>query len=59
MTLPDGSELNGWMVRQGWALAYGRAGSYRSYEQEAQAARRGLWAGNFVPPWEWRQRHPE
>jgi endonuclease YncB( thermonuclease family) len=56
-SLPDGSDLNGWMVRAGWALAYGRAGSYRSQQQEAQAARRGLWAGTFMPPWEWRQRH--
>ncbi len=58
-SLPDGSDLNGWMVREGWALAYGRAGVYRAQQQEAQAARRGLWAGTFMPPWEWRQRHLE
>jgi endonuclease YncB( thermonuclease family) len=58
-SLPDGTDLNGWMVRQGWALAYGRGGSYRLEQQEAQAAGRGIWAGTFTPPWEWRQRHPD
>jgi endonuclease YncB( thermonuclease family) len=58
-SLPDGSDLNAWIVHQGWALAYGRASSYSSQQQEAQAARRGVWAGTFVLPWEWRQRYPE
>jgi endonuclease YncB( thermonuclease family) len=57
--LPDGADINGWLVRQGWALASGRAGSYRSQEHEAQAARRGIWAGTFTPPKEWRQRHAQ
>ena len=26
---PDGSDVNAWIVRQGWALASGDAGSYR------------------------------
>lgn len=55
--LPDGSELNAWLVQQGWALAYGYAASYRAEEAEAQAARRGIWSGRFLPPWEWRRRH--
>jgi endonuclease YncB( thermonuclease family) len=54
--LPDGSDVNAWMVRQGWALAYYSA-AYRSEEVEAHAARRGIWAGSFMPPWEWRHRH--
>jgi endonuclease YncB( thermonuclease family) len=57
--LPDGSDVNGWMVRQGWALAYGYSGHYRAEEADAKAARRGIWAGNFTPPWEWRRRHLE
>lgn len=55
--LPDGSEVNAWLVRKGWALAYGFSGVYRAEEAEAQAARRGIWSGNFLPPWEWRRRH--
>jgi endonuclease YncB( thermonuclease family) len=54
--LPDGSDLNAWMVRQGWALAYGYSSFYRSEEAEAHAAKRGIWAGSFMPPWEWRHR---
>jgi len=55
--LPDGSDINAWLVREGWALAYGYAGTYRAEEAEAQAARCGIWSGNFLPPWEWRRRH--
>jgi endonuclease YncB( thermonuclease family) len=54
--LPDGSDVNAWMVQQGWALAYYSA-AYRSQEAQAHAAKRGIWAGSFVPPWEWRHRH--
>jgi len=54
--LPDRSDVNAWMVQQGWALAYYSA-AYRSEEAEAHAAKRGIWAGSFMPPWEWRRRH--
>ena len=57
--LPDHSDVNAWLVRQGWALASGRSADYRTEQHEAQAAKRGIWAGTFVPPWEWRQRYPE
>ncbi len=52
----DRVDLNGWMVREGWALAY-RAYStaYADEEAAAQRARRGLWRGSFSPPWEWRK----
>ena len=49
-------DLEKWMVSQGWALAYRRYSlDYVDEEAEAQAARRGIWAGEFVKPWEWRQ----
>jgi endonuclease YncB( thermonuclease family) len=54
--LPDGSDINAWMVQQGWALAY-YSDAYRAQEAEAQAAKRGIWAGTFIPPWMWRHRH--
>ena len=44
-----------WMVREGWALAYGFAKAYEREEAQARAAKRGLWAGTFLPPWRWRQ----
>ena len=58
-SLPDGSDINAWMVRQGWALASGFAKTYGSEEAEAAAAKRGMWAGSFVAPWQWRQRPPD
>jgi endonuclease YncB( thermonuclease family) len=56
--LPDGSDINAWMVRQGWALASGFVKIYESEEAEAKAAKRGIWAGSFIPPWEWRRNKP-
>jgi endonuclease YncB( thermonuclease family) len=54
--LPDGTDINAWMVQQGWALAY-YSRKYESEEAEAHAAKRGIWASTFIPPWEWRHRH--
>jgi endonuclease YncB( thermonuclease family) len=59
--LPDGTydskeiNINREMVARGWALASG-AGSdvYIEAEQVAQKAKKGIWRGAFVPPWEWR-----
>ena len=51
----DGQDLGAWLVSQGWALAYRRYSSaYVSGEESARATRRGLWRGEFVPPWDWR-----
>ena len=48
--------LNREMVRLGWALDYERysGGRYASEQAEAKAAGRGIWSGEFIPPWEWR-----
>ncbi|WP_354670578.1 thermonuclease family protein [Aquibium sp. ELW1220] len=52
----DGNDIGQWLVSAGWAMAY------RQYstadvpdENEARAARRGIWAGRVQPPWEWRR----
>ena len=51
----DGTDLNGWLVEHGWALAYRRfSGRYVPQEGRARATGAGLWAGPFVPPWAWR-----
>ncbi len=51
-----GEDLEKWMVVNGWALAYRRYSlDYVDQEADAQAARRGIWAGEFVKPWEWRR----
>ncbi len=51
----DGYDLSEGMAYTGWALAL-RAVSerYVAFEERARAARRGLWKGRFVTPWDWR-----
>jgi endonuclease YncB( thermonuclease family) len=52
------ADLGAELVRSGLALAYRQYSSdYVGEEAEAKSARRGVWAGTFTPPWEWR-RHP-
>jgi endonuclease YncB( thermonuclease family) len=53
----NGRDINGEMVRQGWALEYRQYsdGRYSDEEAEARRAKRGLMAGTFVEPWEWRR----
>ena len=52
----NGIDLNGWLVQQGYALAYRQYGTdYVAQEDEARKAKRGLWAGSFTPPWDWRR----
>ena len=48
-----GKNLNKEMVEQGHAVAFGRR--YSREESTAKAARRGLWAGTFERPQEWRR----
>lgn len=45
-------------VVSGRALDYPRysSGAYARAERAAQSGRRGMWAGEFQPPWEWRAR---
>jgi endonuclease YncB( thermonuclease family) len=52
------TEINAWMVENGWALAYRHYSTrYVPQEDAARIARRGLWRGSFTPPWEWRHTH--
>src|ERR1035437_4384034 len=53
-----GEDLNGWLVQQGWALAYVQYSSaYRQVEEEARTKQRGLLQGAFIAPWDWRHRN--
>jgi endonuclease YncB( thermonuclease family) len=52
--------LNDWLVRQGLALAYVQYSlRYKKSEEQARNESKGLWAGAFVAPWDWRRRAPE
>jgi hypothetical protein len=49
-------DLNAWMVSQGYATAYQRySRDYVGTETAARALKRGLWAGTFDPPSDWRR----
>jgi endonuclease YncB( thermonuclease family) len=49
-------DLGAEMVLAGLALAYRQYGrDYVDHESRAKAANRGVWAGEFTPPWDWRQ----
>jgi endonuclease YncB( thermonuclease family) len=51
----EGQSLNARMVRDGWALAFVKYSQrYVPEEEEARAARSGIWQWQFTKPWEWR-----
>lgn len=52
-----GVEVNRWLVEQGWALPYVQYGGavYQGAERQARAARKGLHAGTFQAPWDYRK----
>lgn len=55
----SGLDLGGAMVAAGWAVDFERysGGRYQQEQETAKAAKRGLWAGRFIPPADWRKRH--
>jgi endonuclease YncB( thermonuclease family) len=51
----NGEDLGGWMVENGWAVAFRRYSEiYVEQENRAREKRIGLWSGEFQMPWEWR-----
>jgi endonuclease YncB( thermonuclease family) len=51
-----GRDLSAWMVGSGYALAYVRyTRDYAPQENQARRYKRGIWAGYFQAPWEWRR----
>lgn len=52
----DGADVGNMLVREGLALAY-RGRDYAGSEAAAQAERKGIWAGTFQPPAEYRAAH--
>jgi endonuclease YncB( thermonuclease family) len=52
-----GKSLNARMVREGWAIQYDQYsdGRFDADQADAKSARRGLWAGTFQEPAQWRR----
>ena len=54
----DGVDVSSWMVLNGWALSFTRySHRYDRDEVLARAAQKGVWAGAFIAPWDWRSRN--
>ena len=54
--MPDGTDLNGWLVREGYGLAYREYSTkYVAEEEAARAEGLGMHRGEFVSPWDWRK----
>src|SRR6201747_1495468 len=54
----DGEDIQKWMVKNGWALAYVRfSHDYDADEKIAREAKAGMWQGAFIAPWDWRIRN--
>ena len=59
--LPDGSNVNHALVKEGWCWWYRKYAPGNSelekLEKDARDAKKGLWGDPHpVPPWEWRRR---
>lgn len=53
----QGEDLSGWLVREGYALAFVRySDRYVADEAAARERQAGLWAATVEPPWEYRAR---
>ena len=54
----DGEDIQKWLVKSGWALAYVRfSHDYDADETAARDAKAGMWQGAFIAPWDWRVRN--
>lgn len=52
------TNLNSWLVAEGWALAYrSQSLAYVQAEEVAREQAKGLWVGAFEPPWVWRTKN--
>jgi endonuclease YncB( thermonuclease family) len=52
----DGASVAELLVLGGWALDWPKysKGDYSDEQAQAKSNKRGMWAGTFTPPWEWR-----
>ena len=49
------TDINAWMVENGWALAYHKySKDYVAQEKSANNKKLGMWRGKFRNPWDFR-----
>ena len=54
----DNTNLNAWMVRNGYAVAYRKySKKYIAQENLAKKENLGLWSGTFDMPWDYRKKN--
>ena len=54
----DNKDINRWLVRNGFAVAYKKYSTKYSYQEKmAQKEKIGLWQGEFDMPWQWRKKN--
>jgi endonuclease YncB( thermonuclease family) len=54
----EGEDIQKWLVRNGWALAFPRLShDYDADEAAPREAKAGMWQGAFIAPWDWRVRN--
>jgi endonuclease YncB( thermonuclease family) len=54
----DGQDIQKWLVKSGWALAFTRfSHDYEADEAAAREVKAGMWQGAFIAPWDWRVRN--
>ena len=50
-------DINAWLVKEGLAVAYKKYSKRYSYlEKQARDQKKGIWAGQFDMPWDWRKK---
>ena len=54
-----GVDVAEWLAVNGWAVPYRdcKCEVVRDAAEQARAGRRGIWAGAFQMPWDWRKAH--
>lgn len=50
-------DINRALVSSGHAISLAHIGMYSKEERDAKQAKRGIWAGEFLEPWQWREAH--
>jgi endonuclease YncB( thermonuclease family) len=52
----DAADLGEWLVGEGLALDWPRysKGRYGAAQRQAESAGRGMWAGSYIEPWQYR-----